>query len=275
MLRVRGSAYPPAHLMKNRRNYYRILHVGPEAPTAVIQASYRALMQRLKMHPDLGGDHTQAALINEAYATLSDPQLRAAYDKTLSLVTEQRRGARPAAPPRPAAAEPEPAAPPRPARTPPSTAANTAACAFCTTPYRATDADYPDSACATCGSALSPASRHQHGSGAAGSDGDAARRAIERVPRNMAVAFHLAQSRTIEQSGTTEDLSLHGMRLLTRARIPVGERLRLECSFCSAVAVVRSARADEGQRRGSWQYGVEFLTLRLKHQRGGLFSTVA
>jgi DnaJ-class molecular chaperone len=50
----------------NRRNYYRILHVQPDAPTEVIKSSYRTLMQRLKMHPDLGGDHSEAALINEA-----------------------------------------------------------------------------------------------------------------------------------------------------------------------------------------------------------------
>jgi hypothetical protein len=64
----------------NRRNYYRILHVQPEAPGQVITASYRTMMSKLRLHPDLGGDTAGAALINEAYGVLSDPAKRATYD---------------------------------------------------------------------------------------------------------------------------------------------------------------------------------------------------
>ncbi len=67
----------------NRRNYYRILHVQPEAPLEVIKASYRTLMSTLRQHPDLGGDHRAAQLLNEAYEVLSDPARRAAYDEAL------------------------------------------------------------------------------------------------------------------------------------------------------------------------------------------------
>jgi curved DNA-binding protein CbpA len=64
----------------NRRNYYRILHVQPEAPEQVITASYRTLMSKLRQHPDLGGDTGNAALLNEAFAVLRDPAKRARYD---------------------------------------------------------------------------------------------------------------------------------------------------------------------------------------------------
>lgn len=73
--------------MANRRNYYRILYVQPEAPTAIIQASYRTLMTTLAQHPKLGGDPEAAALINKAYATLNDPDKRKAYDKTLNIAS--------------------------------------------------------------------------------------------------------------------------------------------------------------------------------------------
>jgi curved DNA-binding protein CbpA len=68
--------------MENRRNYYRVLHVQPDAPSEVIKATYRTLMQNLKMHPDLGGDTWNAALVNEAYAVLRDPLKRALYDRS-------------------------------------------------------------------------------------------------------------------------------------------------------------------------------------------------
>ena len=79
----------------NRRNYYRILHVQPDAPTPVIKASFRAMMSKMRLHPDLGGDTAEAQLINEAYAALSDPSRRRRYDLTRQPV---RRSARTDAP---------------------------------------------------------------------------------------------------------------------------------------------------------------------------------
>ena len=78
--------------MNNRRNFYRILHVQPEAPLEVIKASYRSLMTKLKVHPDLGGDHASAVLINQAYSILSDPQKRRQYDEMLHTRKSQGRG---------------------------------------------------------------------------------------------------------------------------------------------------------------------------------------
>src|SRR5689334_12575167 len=77
------SAAGNAEQMKNRRNYYRLLQVQPDASVEVIRSSFRAIMRGLKQHPDLGGSHWHAALLNEAYETLIDPNRRADYDQTL------------------------------------------------------------------------------------------------------------------------------------------------------------------------------------------------
>lgn len=69
--------------MKNKRNYYRILFVQPDAPVEVIRASYRTLMQKLKQHPDLGGEHWNASVINEAHNVLSNKEKRRVYDRML------------------------------------------------------------------------------------------------------------------------------------------------------------------------------------------------
>ena len=66
--------------MHNRRNLYRVLQVQPDAPDEIIKSSYRTLMQKLGAHPDLGGDQWNAALINDAYSILSNPEKRAQYD---------------------------------------------------------------------------------------------------------------------------------------------------------------------------------------------------
>ena len=70
-------------MVNNRRNHYRMLFVQPDAPFEVIRANYRTLMRKLKLHPDLGGEHWNAVYVNEAYATLEDPVRRAAYDLEL------------------------------------------------------------------------------------------------------------------------------------------------------------------------------------------------
>lgn len=55
-----------------------MLHVQADAPPEVIKAAYRALMAI--HHPDAGGDHAKAVMINEAYGVLSNITRRAEYD---------------------------------------------------------------------------------------------------------------------------------------------------------------------------------------------------
>ncbi len=83
----------------NRRNHYRVLHVQPEAPLEVIKASYRTLMSRLRLHPDLGGDHAEASMVNQAWAVLGDPERRAPYDLQLAAMKAAQRLAAVAAEP--------------------------------------------------------------------------------------------------------------------------------------------------------------------------------
>lgn len=58
---------------------YHVLLVDPDADQDVIRAAYRALAAR--HHPDVGGTAEQMAALNRAYAVLSDPVVRATYDR--------------------------------------------------------------------------------------------------------------------------------------------------------------------------------------------------
>lgn len=241
--------------MDNRRNYYRILHVQPDAPTEIIRMSYLTLMRRLKMHPDLGGDHAEALLINEAFATLIDPAKREVYDRTLA-----RERAMPGYRSDPVHRD-DHARP-----VPPAAVADPHACAFCGTRCHSGDLARVEALCSSCESPLYPAARHQHDV--------ATRRAISRVSRRLPVTFYLSWPQRPGFSAVTQDISISGMRLTTVLDLVPNERLKVECAFCSSVAVVRHAHpgGDGGQ---SWDVGIEFLTLLIKPVRGVLVSTTA
>jgi DnaJ-class molecular chaperone len=76
----------------NRRNFYRILQVQPDATLEIIKNNYRTLLHKLRLHPDLGGENLTASYINLAYATLRNSAKRAAYDRQLLNQTKKIGG---------------------------------------------------------------------------------------------------------------------------------------------------------------------------------------
>jgi curved DNA-binding protein CbpA len=71
------------------RDFYKVLHVDPEADADVIAAAYEVLSGKLNPRTDLTGVHeVRLAELNRAYATLRDRAARLTYDKqrTVDLV---------------------------------------------------------------------------------------------------------------------------------------------------------------------------------------------
>ena len=67
--------------MAEKRDYYEVLGVDKNADEATIKKAYRQLAK--KYHPDANPDETAAAKFreaSEAYAVLSDPEKKKAYD---------------------------------------------------------------------------------------------------------------------------------------------------------------------------------------------------
>jgi curved DNA-binding protein CbpA len=231
----------------NRRNYYRLLHVQPDAPTEIIKSSYRTLMQSLRMHPDLGGDHWNASLLNEAYAVLSDADKRAAYDAGRDALPRSDDSANSTG-----AAD--------------ATASNRArrgSTAFC--PFCHADIDGRIESDSNCNRCTSPLVRAETFSRRADW-----LRTVERVPKAVDLRIWTDWPQDPEPASLL-DLSLTGLRFSFSRGLPVGSFIKLDCELFTSVARVVRCQAD-GQR---WQLGAEFYTLRFLRSRGGFVSAEA
>jgi curved DNA-binding protein CbpA len=102
------------------RTLYDVLMISPRADRSFMTVAYRHLAKRY--HPDVDPSPEAAARmaeLNEAYAILSDPSTRAAYDQTIGLrpglaipSTKDEAVDRSAGPPQPAQAAHGEAGPP-------------------------------------------------------------------------------------------------------------------------------------------------------------------
>jgi len=243
--------------MENRRNYYRILHVQRDAPVEIIKTSYRTMMQRLRMHPDLGGDHWTATVINEAYATLSQPDKRAAYDRELRAPAEQAAGKSDGS-----------------QTNQQQTAAGfedmghapAGQCIFCATPHQLHTIE-PDSDCRRCESPLSPSTFEQHD--------ESTRRAVMRMPKSFPLVFMKDWGTNQLLQGCALDLSTNGLRFVSDAFVAANSLISIDSDICNAVARVRSCNKAGPLAQGEYEIGVHFETLRFKKTQGGFVSVTA
>lgn len=226
-------------------NFYQLLHVHPDAPDAIIQASYRTLMQKLKHHPDLGGSHSHAALINEAYATLTNPTARAAYDRLkfgserTTDNTQQQKPQYPAV----TGTVSEPYKPNAMSR-----------CLFCNAGNHEADE------CDTCGSPLAPVAQVPETS--------SSKRLLERIQKLHPVTLTLYWPGS-PVAAQSLDISPRGIRFVAALELRQQDIVKIDCSVCTAVA--RIAHVKPGNN--GFSHGAEFLTLKFKRPVGTFIST--
>lgn len=236
--------------MTNRHDYYRLLHVQLDAPTEVIQASYRTLMQKLKQHPDLGGDDSNAALLNEAYAVLCDAQKRAQYDRQQSGARVKHAGHPQTSPPAADSVAP---------------GNDRVSCVFCTTPNVCIDEDESVDECRACGSPLQPATRWELES--------ASQRAVQRIRHSARLTFFERWPQQMGVHGEVEDLSPNGMRFNSMQPVAVHTVIKIDME--SLLATGRVVKCTDQGPDGRYATGVEFLTIRFRATRGTFISEMA
>lgn len=220
---------------RDSKDYYRVLHVDPKAPVEIIRASYRTLMQRLKQHPDLGGDHNNAALINEAYKVLTNTVTRAAYDRARNgRVRTSKAGS-------------------------PATELG-GRCLFCNAVVDSAPMPPPDDHCPNCATPLFPADRIQLDA--------SGKRMLERMQRDLPVTCYTAWPQRSTLAATMHDLSLNGMQISANFYAAPGSLLKVDSEPCQSLARVAYCTADGA----NWIIGLEFVTLRFSRRRGSFIS---
>lgn len=239
-------------LQPDSRNYYEVLHVSRDAPIEIIRGSYRALMQQLKNHPDLGGDPATAALINEAYAVLTSVERRAEYDARLNLLAQVAHGLGGDT------IVQESTAPPARILDP------FRECLFCETPHEHGRVIEMDAGCDECGSPLSTADNRRIE--------PADQRAVARIDKQQVITFYTNWPQTRGFVGQTEDISLNGLRFITHRNLIVGQRIKIVSGFVEAIATVSNCAQERRGWRTKWVAGVSFVTLRFVQSVGGFVS---
>jgi hypothetical protein len=224
-------------------DYYRVLHVQPDAPAAIIHASYRTLLQRTY---DAGDAGARLMLLAEAYAVLGDPERRAAYDVTRSAAATGTYRIATA-----------------PGDDEPTLTAGLRNCLFCGAPHGFTQRPERDDECGRCASPLCPAERHRlEFSG---------QRMIARVPKQRTIEVRVNWPQPTPFGSEMRDLSLNGMSFVAPMQLEAHQIVRVDCSELRALGRVAHVQRDSSAF-SRWLTGVEFLTLRFWQVRGSFVS---
>jgi hypothetical protein len=228
-------------IMSAPPDYYRVLHVQPDAPAAIIHASYRTLVQRA-LGTTRGSE--EVALLDAAYAVLGDPQRRASYD------LERLAG--------PDAARHD--------TIDETGAAGTRNCLFCGAPHGLQRVLERDDECGRCLSPLFAAERHRFEF--------SGQRMLRRIPKRHAIDIWVTWPQTAPLQAEMRDLSLNGMSFAAAVRLQLNQVVRIDCSELRALG--RVAHVEQDTENGQlYTVGIEFMTLRFRQIRGSFVSAEA
>jgi curved DNA-binding protein CbpA len=228
--------------MENRRNYYRILQVQPDAPLEIIRASYRTLMKKLKHHPDLGGDEWNAAVINEAYETLTDHHKRREYDKKLLAQYTKKTF------PDNSLSHEHPT--------------NTS-CPFCKNMLSREGKQEEN--CPSCMSPLKPVH-------AEGDETPNHHRSIERIKKSGTLTYYSSWPQEGKEARVL-DLSPKGVRFQCAEGLQENSVIKLNSPLLSAIARVVNTKKEAEGEQVFYYVGAQFLTVAFRNPKGSFFST--
>ena len=188
-------------------------------------------------------------MINKAYSVLCDAERRQEYDAHINIVDFVSTGIH-FGPELRTQKDYAPAAP--------------GICIFCQQPHNCVDVNDERSACSHCGSPVT-AVVHQLFE-------TVDHRAMHRIGKSLGLRFYTHWSQKRPFGGRTEDVSLSGLRMVTRNKMQVGQRIRVVSALLHAVGTVVYCDTRHNAWRREYVAGVAFETLQLVRLSGGIIS---
>ncbi len=229
--------------MKSRRNYYRVLQVQPDAPFEIIRASYRTLMKELRQHPDLGGEHWNAEVLNEAYENLRDPIQRAVYDiKLYEFYTKQ----------------------PFSSKEPDKTPLIRVFCPFCKRPM--SRKANPGDTCFTCSCPLESGDEEELE--------QKCRRFVARIKKSGQIRYYPYWPQKGYEAEII-DLSPKGMRFRGKKALPKDFTIKISGPLLKAIAEVVDCHPKKINGKTIYSIGVKFQTVTFAAKSGSFISASA
>jgi hypothetical protein len=224
-----------------------------DAPAEIIKASYRTCMQKLRAHPDLGGDNWNAALLNEALAVLSSPEKRQRYDRELADKQTFKRDV--------ADIETKTTVAENYPETMSGSAGMPEPCLFCGAPPAGLD--IPE--CLRCQSPLTRLVSDSHT--------QIDQRAFKRMDHNCPVEVSVYWPQDNAYPGRIHNLTPGGVMITLEHQLLTEQVIKLCSSSLDAVARVVSCNHD--MKRQDYMLGLEFITLRINRAKGIFISESA
>lgn len=226
--------------MDNRRNYYRVLQVQPDAHFEVIRTSYLTLLRKLKQHPDLGGDNWNAAILNEAYHTLKDEKKRAEYDTELFRCYTKNFYSKEKVKKQPV---------------------TTVFCPFCKRSLARTDDT--DNSCVCHKKPLHTEEKNSKREGC--------RRSLVRTQKSGKLHFITSHSKVI-YAAQMVNLSPEGIRFLCRKALNLNEIIKIDSLLFRAIAEINYSEKRIKGRNVFYYVGAHFHSISFTDQEGTFFS---
>lgn len=201
-------------------------------------------MQTMNVHPDRGGESSHAALINHAYAVLSNASARAEYDRELNFDSESHS--------HPIEEEPQ--------------TQDEQTCPFCTSGHQFEDEIPQDAFCVTCKGPLCPATQHR----LEFSD----QRKIARIGKKTTLSFFTQWPQLLPHVGVTENISKQGLLFVTSHVVAIESVIKINCTQFQTIARVENCRQEGNIFRPRWHLGASFITIHFRKSRGVFVSNM-
>jgi len=218
-----------------------LLQVQPDAPFEIIRTSYLTHLQKLKQHPDLGGDHWNATVLNEAFETLKDEEKRAEYDKELfqhytkSFYSKDNEEKQPV---------------------------TTVFCPFCKRALAR--ADHSGQICVCNNNQFQTEKQDRERKGY--------KRSLIRTQKFEKLQFITSNSEEIYQA-LMVDLSPKGMRFLCKKALNLNEIIKIDNSLFRAIAEINSSQKSAEGNNIYYSIGAHFHSISFTDQEGTFLST--